>query len=73
MDSFRVVSVPLYDWVEDATATPAAAGSHGECAIFPGSTFSGSGSITEEDTEEDVGSLGAIGNVRGVVSREDAI
>ena len=64
-----MASTPLFDSVEDATAAPAAAGSHGDWVMLLGSTFSGLGSINEEEVE----SLGAIGNVRGAGSREDAI
>ena len=59
----------LYDCVEDATAAPAAAGSHGDWAMLRGSMCSGLGSINEEEAV----ALGATGITRGVVSREDAI
>ena len=59
----------LCDRVEDATAAPAAAGSHGDWATLLGSTVSGLGSINKEEAVPS----GARGIARGVVSREDAI
>ena len=59
----------LNDCVEDATAAPAAAGSHGDWAMLRGSACSGLGSINEEEPVPS----DAIGISRGVVSREDAI
>ena len=62
-------AVALYDCVEDATAAPAAAGSHGDWAVLRGSMCSGLGLINEEEAV----ASGATGIARGVALREDTI